>query len=71
VISRDTNRLDVFGIGLDNAVWRRWWDGTQWGGWESEGGSVFSPITATAWAADRMDLFVIGGDSGLWHKWWG
>ena len=29
------DRLDVFALGTDHALWHRWWDGTAWGGWES------------------------------------
>ena len=31
------NRLDIFGLGQDHALWHRWWDGFNWGGWESPG----------------------------------
>ncbi len=65
------NRLDVFAVGTDNAVWHKWWDGASWGGWESLGGSVFSPVGTVTWAAGRLDLFGIGGDSAGWHKWFG
>ena len=49
----------------------KWWDGSSWGGWESLGGSLFSPVSPVAWAADRLDLFAIGGDSAMWHLWYG
>ncbi len=26
------NRLDVFAVGTDHALWHRWWDGAAWGG---------------------------------------
>ena len=37
--SWDANRLDVFTVGTDLAMWHRWWDGTAWRGWESLGGT--------------------------------
>jgi hypothetical protein len=64
------NRLDIVAVGIDNAVWHRWWDGGAWGGWESLGGSVISPPTITSWAPNRLDIFALGTDSGLYHKWW-
>jgi hypothetical protein len=48
-----------------------WWDGSNWGGWESLGGSVFSPVSAVSWAANRLDLFVTGGDSAIYRKRYG
>jgi hypothetical protein len=68
-VSWAPNRLDIFGLGTDNAVWHRWWDGAHWGGWESLGGSLFSPVSAVSWSGDRLDLFAMGGDSALCHLW--
>jgi hypothetical protein len=62
------NRLDLFVVGTDNAVWHKWWDGSSWGGWESLGGSVFSEVSAVSWAANRLDLFAVGTDSAVWRK---
>src|SRR5205814_1914704 len=59
------DRLDVFGVGTDCAVWHRWWDGMSWGGWESLGGSVMSPVSAVAWGPNRLDLFAIGNDNAV------
>jgi hypothetical protein len=28
------DRLDVFAVGVDDAIWHRWWDGTRWVDWE-------------------------------------
>jgi hypothetical protein len=62
--------LDVFALGLDQAVWHRWWNGSSWGGWESLGGRLFSEVSAVAWSTNRLDLFAIGSDTALWHRWW-
>ncbi|MFE0134883.1 Dot/Icm T4SS effector Zinc-dependent metalloprotease LegP, partial [Streptomyces sp. NPDC059037] len=74
VVSWESDRLDVFGIGTDSALHHKWWDGKAWGpgikNWESLGGICTSPPTALAWAHDRLDVFVIGTDSALHHKWW-
>ena len=69
-ISWAPNRLDIFAIGTDSAVWHRWWDGSAWGGWESLGGVVTSPPSVTSWAPNRLDVFAVGTDSALYHKWW-
>jgi hypothetical protein len=64
------NRLDVFGLGTDHALWHRWWDGNSWGGWESLGGALTSAPQAVAWGPNRLDIFALGQDSALWHRWW-
>ncbi|WP_372344913.1 Dot/Icm T4SS effector Zinc-dependent metalloprotease LegP [Streptomyces sp. KL116D] len=74
VVSWESERLDVFGIGTDSAMFHKWWDGSSWGpsvqAWESLGGICTSPPTTLAWAHDRLDAFVTGTDSALYHKWW-
>ncbi|MFJ9038444.1 Dot/Icm T4SS effector Zinc-dependent metalloprotease LegP [Streptomyces sp. NPDC102406] len=74
VVSWESDRLDVFGIGTDSAMFHKWWDGKTWGpgvkGWESLGGICTSPPTTVSWAHDRLDAFVVGTDSALFHKWW-
>jgi len=38
VVSWGPNRLDIFGLGVDNVVRHNWsQDGTNWGGWEPLG----------------------------------
>lgn len=69
-VSWGPDRLDVFALGTDSALWHRWWDGASWGGWESLGGVLTSPPTAAAWGPDRLDVFALGEDSALWHRWW-
>ena len=65
------NRLDIFAMGTDSALYHRWWDGANWGGWESLGGTLESPPKAVAWSANRLDVFAVGTDSALWHRRWG
>jgi hypothetical protein len=70
VVKWGPNRLDVFAKGTDGAVHHRWWDGTNWGGWESLGGIITTNISATAWGANRLDLFVGGTNNAMFHKYW-
>jgi hypothetical protein len=69
-VSWGPNRLDVFAMGTDSALWHRWWDGAHWGGWESLGGTITSPPTVVSWAPNRLDVFARGTDSAMWHRWW-
>ena len=68
------NRLDVFVVGPDSALYHKWWNGSSWGPsvteFEYMGGVCNSPPTAVAWSPNRLDVFVVGPDSALYHKWW-
>jgi hypothetical protein len=68
------NRLDVFVLGTDRALYHKWWGGSAWGpsvtGYENLGGICTSVPQAIAWGANRLDVFVTGTDSALYHKWW-
>jgi hypothetical protein len=64
------NRLDIFTIGTDLAMYHKWWDGTAWRGWESLGGVCISAPRAVSWGPNRIDAFVIGTDRATWHRWW-
>lgn len=68
------NRLDVFVIGTDSALYHKWWNGSAWGpsvtGYEGMGGTILSDAQVVAWGPNRLDAFVIGTDSSLYHKWW-
>ena len=61
------NRLDVFVLGTDRALYHKWWNGSAWGpsltGYERMGGVCISPPKAVAWGPNRLDVFVIGTDS--------
>jgi hypothetical protein len=47
VASWGENRLDIFGLGMDGAMYHKAWDGTAWKpsltGWESLGGIFEAP----------------------------
>ena len=70
VSSWQSNRLDVFGRGQNNALWHKWWDGRSWSGWEDLGGILTSAPTAVSWGSNRIDVFGRGQNNALWHKWW-
>ena len=70
VVAWAPNRLDVFVVGTDSALWHRWWDGAHWGGWESLGGVLESPPEVVSWGTNRLDVFALGTDHALWHRWW-
>ena len=70
VVAWAPNRLDIFVVGTDSALWHRWWDGSAWGGWESLGGVLTTPPEVVSWGTNRLDVFALGTDHALWHRWW-
>ena len=75
-VSRGTNRLDIFCIGLDKAMYHKWWDGSAWRpsltDWDNLGGAFpfTSPPAAVSGGANRLDIFALGLDKAMYHKWW-
>jgi Repeat of unknown function (DUF346) len=62
-------RLDVFVVGMDNALWHKWYVGGMWSSWEALGGGLTSSPAATARDTDTrlpMNVFVRGTDGNLW-----
>jgi hypothetical protein len=47
VVSWAPNRLDIFGLDVNNEMLHKWWDGTSWGpsqtDWETLGG-IFNTL---------------------------
>jgi hypothetical protein len=70
VVAWAPNRLDVFAVGTDSALYHRWWDGSAWGGWEGLGGTLVSPPEVVSWGTNRLDIFAVGTDHALYHRWW-
>jgi murein DD-endopeptidase MepM/ murein hydrolase activator NlpD len=65
------NRLDVFvQCAGNNALWRLFWNGTQWSGWQGLGGTLNTAPAAASWGFNRIDVFARLGDGYLWHKYW-
>ena len=68
------DRLDVFIVGTDSALYHKWWDGSNWGpsvsDFEFMSGGITRDPAVVSWDHDRLDVFVIGTDSALYHKAW-
>ncbi len=67
------NRLDVFVLGTNRALYHKWWGGAAWGPaqitFENLGGVCCSVPQAVSRGPNRLDVFVTGTDSALYHKW--
>jgi hypothetical protein len=74
VASWNPDRLDIFGIGIDRAMYHRAWDGSAWlpspADWESLGGAFTSSPAVVSWNHDRLDIFGLGTDGAMYHKAW-
>jgi hypothetical protein len=68
--SWDTNRLDLFVVGSDNALWHRDRVDTDWSDWSSLAGTCTSAPAAVARTGQIIDIVVRGSDSALWHLQW-
>ena len=73
VASWGPNRLDLFGVGTDGAMYHKAWDGI-WrpspSGWEHLGGIFTSTPAVVASGSDRLDVFGLGTDRSLFHAAW-
>ena len=62
-----SGRLDVFGRGLDNALWYDTFDGGSWTGWRSLGGRISAEPSAVTYGDGRIDVFARGKDYSLYR----
>ena len=69
---QNSGRIDVFGRGLDNALWHKWYDQNNggWSGWYSVGGSIASDPGSVSRMANSIDVFARAGDNAIWHISW-
>jgi hypothetical protein len=80
VASWGANRLDIFALGTDNAMYHKAYrfvlsaEATNWfpspTTWEPLGGTFISAPAVTAWGSNRLDIFALGTDQALYHKAW-
>ncbi len=72
VVSWAHDRLDIFVVGTDQALYHKARAGSQWfpytTGYDYLGGVVVGNPTVASWDHDRLDIFVVGTDGGLYHK---
>lgn len=70
VSSWGSNRLDVFGRGLENSLWHKYWFGPNWSAWELLGGNLASAPSAVSWGPNRIDVVARATDNSVIHWWW-
>ncbi len=77
VASSGPNRLDIFGLGTDNRMYHKWYNGS-WGpshsGWEPHGappGGVFNSLPAVvSTGPNLLDIFCVGTANQMYHQWY-
>jgi len=72
VACNSDGRLEVFGIGTDNALWHTWQAAPHsgpWSGWASLGGVITSDPAVFDNSDGRLEVFARGTDNALWHIW--
>ncbi|KAH7122343.1 hypothetical protein B0J11DRAFT_463994 [Dendryphion nanum] len=73
VVSWGAGRIDIFGLGTNNQMLHKAWDGS-WHpsqtSWEALGGIFTSPPAVVSCGAGRIDIFALGTDNQMFHKAW-
>jgi hypothetical protein len=74
-VSWGANRLDVFVVGPGQALYHRYWAGSQWlplTTYDNLGGQIapYTSPSAVSWGANRLDVFVVGPGQALYHRYW-
>ena len=72
VACNSDGRLEVFGVGTDNALWHIWQQAPHagpWSSWSSLGGVVTSDPSVFVNSDGRLEVFARGTDNALWHIW--
>ncbi|HEX2127326.1 MAG TPA: hypothetical protein VHF45_12300 [Thermoleophilaceae bacterium] len=67
IVSQGPGHLEVFVVGGDAAVYKRYYTNGNWSNWESLGGTCTSSIGAVARQGGWIDMFVRSTDNGIWH----
>ena len=65
-----SDRVDIFGVGLDGQLWQNAWTGSSWTGWLPRGGGFLSRPVLTSTTPGRLQVYGVGLDFGLWHETW-
>src|SRR6516165_10826125 len=71
VTSSAVDRIDLFGLGVDQTMLHRVWNGSTWSQWDELGGAFTSPPVVLAGAASgTFDIFGRGLDFLVYHTTW-
>jgi hypothetical protein len=72
-VSWGFNRLDIFGVGTNNGMFHRAFNGGNWEDthWEPMGDATFtSAPAAVSFSLNRLDVFAVGNNARMFHNAW-
>jgi hypothetical protein len=69
-VSWGPDRIDLFWVDAQGALWHRAWNHSGWSEPESLGGTLVSPPAVTSWAANELEVFAVFPDGQLWDRYW-
>ena len=71
VTSSGGNRIDLFGLGVDQTMLHRMWNGSTWSEWDELGGAFTSPpVVLPGTATGTFEIFGRGLDFLVYHATW-
>lgn len=70
VVSTAENRIDLFGLGPDQSMLHRSWDGSAWGNWQELGGAFSTLPVVVPDESGGFDIFARGLDFLIYHTNW-
>jgi hypothetical protein len=71
VTSSAVDRIDLFGLGVDQTMLHRMWNGSTWSQWDELGGAFTSPpVVLAGAAAGTFEIFGRGLDFLVYHTTW-
>ena len=77
-VSRIANRLDVFGVRVEDdgskSLWRKSWNGTSWApsalGFEQIAGKFSTAPSAASRVPHGLSVYIVDFQGNLLHRWW-
>jgi hypothetical protein len=73
VTSFAADRVDIFGLGTDNGMYHKAWNGSAWvpePDWDALGGEFSSAPAVVSWGNNRLDIFALGTNNAMYHMEW-
>jgi hypothetical protein len=73
VTSFAADRVDIFGLGTDNGMYHKAWNGSAWvpePDWDALGGEFSSAPAVVSWGNNRLDIFALGTNNAMYHMAW-
>jgi len=70
IASSESDLLDLFARGTNNALWYRHWNGGGWDPWQDLGGQMSSGPSSVSWGPGRLDVVFLAANGSVEHWYW-